>query len=73
VATYALQETCGGNFTGPADGTDDANAFPLGSKKNATDNHSGGEIPSNQAGTHRHHADHQSDMWNTSPDREGIL
>jgi hypothetical protein len=73
VATYALQETGGGNFTRRHDDTADADGFPLGSEKDATDNHGGGEIPSNQAGRHRHHADHQSDMWNTSPDREGIL
>ena len=73
VATYALQETGGGNFTRRPDDTVDADAFPLSSDKSATDNHGGGETPSNQAGTHRHHADHQSDMWNTSAEKEGLL
>jgi hypothetical protein len=75
VATYALQETGGHNFTGPADDTDDAHAFPLGSEKNPfnTDTAESAEETPNQAGRHRHHADHQSDMWNSPSDRDGLL
>jgi hypothetical protein len=73
VATYTLQETGDGNFTRRSDDTVDANAFPLGLAKNARDGRGGTEISSNQAGRHGHHADHQSDMWDTSPDKEGTL
>jgi hypothetical protein len=73
VATYALQQTGDRNFTSPADGTDDADAFPLSSEKNTTGDPSGDANSSNQAGRHPHHADHQSDTWNMSPDRDGLL
>jgi hypothetical protein len=73
VATYALQETGDDNSTRQSDDTHDADALALGSEKNATDDPGGDEISPNQAGRHRHHADHQSDMWNTMPDRDGLL
>jgi hypothetical protein len=73
VATYALQQTGDRNFTTPADGTDDADALPLNSEKNATDDPGGDKISPNQAGRHRHHPYHQSDMWNAPPDRDGLL
>jgi hypothetical protein len=37
VATYALQQTGDHNSTSPDDGTDDADAFPLNSEKDAPD------------------------------------
>jgi hypothetical protein len=73
VATYALQQTGDGNFTGPADGTDDADAIPLSSEKNPRNDHDGDEFSPNQPGRHPHHADRQSDMWNASCDRDGLL
>jgi hypothetical protein len=68
VATYALQETRNRNSTCRADNTADAYGFPLGSEKNTEDDHASDEISSNQAGNHRHHADHQSGMNNTRPE-----
>jgi hypothetical protein len=73
VATYALQQTGDRNFTTLADDTDDADAFPLHSEKKATGDPGGDEISLNQAGMHAHHADHQSNMWNGSSDRDGLL
>jgi hypothetical protein len=73
VATYALQQTGARNFTTPADGTDDADAFPLTSEKNPPRTAGDAEKTSNQAEGHRHHPDHQSDMWNASYDRDGLL
>jgi hypothetical protein len=73
VATYALQETGDRNSTSPADGTDDADAFPLHSDKNPPDTVENTEETSNQAGGYRHHADHQSDMLNEPPHRDGLL
>jgi hypothetical protein len=73
VATYALQETGDDNSTRQSDDTHDADAFPLGSEKNATGDHDDSdEISSNQAGTQRHQADHQPDTWNAAPDRDGL-
>jgi hypothetical protein len=73
VATYALQKTSNDNSTWQSDDTHDADACVLGSEKNAADDPSGDEISPNQAGRHRHHADHQLDRWNTSPDRDGLI
>jgi hypothetical protein len=67
VATYALQETGNHNFTGLADSTDDADTFPLSSEKNPFNVAGNEEKTFNEAGEHRHHADHQSDMWNKPP------
>jgi hypothetical protein len=77
VATYALQKTGDQNFTSPADGTDDADAFPLGATKSASSSEDIDDCPNaktpGQNGEHRHHADHHSGMWNIPPDRDGLL
>jgi hypothetical protein len=73
VATYALQETGDHNFTSPADGPHDAYASLLSSEKIQFSAPANAGKSSNQAEGDGHHADHPPRMWNTPPDRDGLI